>query len=141
MCWKADKSVRAFRHLHSSFPGTAGAQLGTLLNLCSFHSLGLILLFYCRSSVMFNTNFFKIRASNWISLWEDRSWPFVGLKAQPWQQSRPTLQGSKGMVAKRPVPRLVSLYTRCFATSALFHVSLLAAFLLLYNTALLRALL
>lgn len=57
--------------LSSSFLGTA-AQLGILVNLCSFKSLDLTLLFCCWSDVMFNTKFLKSHASIWIFSWEDQ---------------------------------------------------------------------
>lgn len=135
MCWKADRSVRAFPHVHSSCPGIA-AQLGALVNLCSFYSLGLTLLFYCRSGIMLILTSLKAMPASAFSRGRIRCWwPFVGLKAQTRQHLRPALQGSKGMVVRRPMPgQTVSLYTRCFTTSALFHISLLAAFLLLFNT-------
>lgn len=82
VCWKADRSVGASQHLHSSFPGTA-AQLGTSVYLCSFKSLGLTLLFYCWSGVVFNTDFFKSHASIWISRGRIRCWQhFGGFKAR-----------------------------------------------------------
>lgn len=130
VCWKADRSVGASQHLHSSFPGTA-AQLGTSVYLCSFKSLGLTLLFYCWSGVVFNTDFFKSHASIWIFSWEDQM-----LAAFWWFQSKTRGQLCKGAKwqGDQCQGQTVSLYRRCFAGSALFHVSLLAAFLLLSNT-------
>lgn len=104
MCGRADRSVRAFQDLCSSFPGTA-AQLGPSVHLRSFQSLGLTLLFYCRSGVMFNANFLKSHANIWIFLWEDQILVAIcWFKSQPWQDSRPALQGSKGTVVRRPMP-------------------------------------
>lgn len=104
MCWKADRSVRAFPHVHSSCPGIA-AQLGTLVNLCSFYSLGLTPLSYCKSGIMLILTSLKAMPASGFSRGRIRSWwPFVGLKAQPRQHLRPALQGSKGMVVRRPMP-------------------------------------
>lgn len=134
MCWKADRSVRAFQHLHSIFwalqhswgPWLISAASVAWVSLCSF-TVGLV---SCLTLISFKATpapgFSCMRIRSW--------WLLVGLKAQLWQDSRPALQGSKSMVVKRRVPGPVSLYTRCFATCSLFHVSLLAAFLLLFNT-------
>lgn len=104
MCWKADRSVRALPHGHSSCPGIA-AQLGTLVNLCSFYSLGLTPLFYCRSGIMLTLTSLKAVPASAFSCGRIRCWwPFVRLKTQTRQPLRAALQGSKGMVVRRPMP-------------------------------------